>query len=139
MQTGGDRSETVLQKPAPASSCHEHTRHVSGYVFPDAASISPYLEEPRTGPTSRFCASLAARLRCYVVAGYPERLPPHEVHKAQIQLDDESSSGSSTSTKEIEQVGANAAVLYGPDGEFVGDYRKTNLYTTDMTWARAGP
>ena len=61
----------------------------------------------------------------------------HEVHKAQIQLDD--GSGSGTSTKEIEQVGANAAVLYGPDGEFGGDYRKTNLYTTDMTWARAGP
>ena len=50
-----------------------------------------------------------------------------------------SGSSSCTSTKEIEQVGANAAVLYGPDGEFVGDYRKTNLYTTDMTWARAGP
>ncbi|RPD62257.1 carbon-nitrogen hydrolase [Lentinus tigrinus ALCF2SS1-7] len=105
----------------------------TGYVFPDAPSISPYLEEPRTGPTSRFCASLAARLRCYVVAGYPERLPPHEVHKAQIQSDD-----GSGNTKEVDKVGANAAALYGPDGEFVGDYRKTNLYTTDMTWARAG-
>ncbi|KAI0700374.1 carbon-nitrogen hydrolase [Cerioporus squamosus] len=92
----------------------------TGYVFPDAQSITPFLEEPRTGPTSRFCALLAARLRCYVVAGYPERLPPAD--------------GEANDMK----VGANAAALYGPDGEFVGDYRKTNLYTTDMTWARAG-
>ncbi len=52
----------------------------------------------------------------------------------QIQSDD-----GSGSTKEVDKVGANAAALYGPDGEFVGSYRKTNLYTTDMTWARAGP
>ncbi|TFK85333.1 carbon-nitrogen hydrolase [Polyporus arcularius HHB13444] len=105
----------------------------TGYVFPDATSISPFLEEPRTGPTSRFCASLAARLRCYVVAGYPERLSRTRRVTVQIQSDDESGS-----TKEVDTVGANAAALYGPDGEFVGSYRKTNLYTTDMTWARAG-
>ncbi|KAI0712006.1 carbon-nitrogen hydrolase [Earliella scabrosa] len=105
----------------------------TGYVFPDAASISPFLEEPRVGPTSRFCAALAARLRCYVVAGYPERLPPDEVHRATIETDD-----GYGSTKEVDKVGANAAALYGPDGAFVGDYRKTNLYETDMTWARAG-
>ncbi|KAI0755107.1 carbon-nitrogen hydrolase [Daedaleopsis nitida] len=106
---------------------------MSRYVFPDAASISPFLEEPRTGPTSQFCASLAARLRCYVVAGYPERLPPHELHKASITVDD-----GLGSPREVDKAGANAAALYGPDGAFVGDYRKTNLYDTEMTWARAG-
>lgn len=105
---------------------------VTGYVFPDAVSISPYLEEPRTGPTSTFCASLATRLRCYVVAGYPERLRPEEAHRAILPADDENE------TREVDKVGANAAALYGPDGQFVGDYRKTNLYETDMTWAHAG-
>ncbi|KAI0333719.1 carbon-nitrogen hydrolase [Cubamyces sp. BRFM 1775] len=99
----------------------------TGYVFPDAASISPYLEEPRTGPTSRFCSELAARLHCYVVAGYPERLLPDEIER--VKLED---------GREVERVGANAAALYGPDGAFVGEYRKTNLYETDMTWAKPG-
>ncbi|KAI0631973.1 carbon-nitrogen hydrolase [Trametes polyzona] len=101
----------------------------TGYVFPDAASISPYLEEPRTGPTSRFCAELAARLHCYVVAGYPERLSPDEAEPGSILLED---------GRKAERIGANAAALYGPDGQFVGDYRKTNLYDTDMTWAKPG-
>ena len=111
-----------------------HPRGVTGYVFPDAASVSPYLEEPRTGPTSTFCASLAARLRCYVVAGYSERLKPEEVHRVVLPADHEEG----TEAREVDQVGANSAALYGPDGQFVGDYRKTNLYKTDMTWARAG-
>ena len=106
--------------------------HKTGYVFPDAASISPYLEEPRVGPTSQFCAALAARLCCYVVAGYPERLKSEEVHRAVLEPDENGI------VKEVDKVGANSAALYGPNGEFVGDYRKTNLYETDMTWARAG-
>ncbi|OJT15162.1 Protein N-terminal amidase [Trametes pubescens] len=99
----------------------------TGYVFPDADAISPSLEEPRTGPTSRFCAELAARLHCHVVAGYPERLPLHEVEHTEL-----------TDGRTIRRVGANAAALYGPDGNFVGEYRKTNLYDTDMTWAKPG-
>ncbi|KAG5717426.1 Protein N-terminal amidase [Termitomyces sp. T112] len=35
-------------------------------------------------------------------------------------------------------VGANSAILYGPSGEWVGGYRKTNLFETDKTWAKAG-
>lgn len=38
----------------------------------------------------------------------------------------------------LEKVGANSAVFYGPGGEWLGDYRKTNLFETDMTWAKAG-
>jgi predicted amidohydrolase len=48
----------------------------TGYAFPDARAIAPHLEPPLTGPTSAFCAHLAARVRCFVVAGYPELLPP---------------------------------------------------------------
>ncbi|KAJ7728815.1 carbon-nitrogen hydrolase [Mycena maculata] len=97
----------------------------SGYNFESAAVIEPYLETSRTGPTSRFCAELSSRLKCYVVAGYPERLEPFEVERHLTE----------TGTQ---VVGANAAALYGPDGQWVGAYRKTNLYTTDKTWALPG-
>lgn len=91
-----------------------------GYVFENAEAITPYLEHPRTGITSQFCSELAQKLKCYVVAGFPEKLSPEE------------------KTTNIEQVGANSAVLYGPDGEWVGGYRKTHLYKTDLTWAKPG-
>jgi len=66
-------------------------------------------------------------LQCYVTAGYPERLEPNEVEKG---VDNEGN--------EVEKIGANSAVVYGPSGEWVGGYRKTNLYETDKTWAKAG-
>ena len=99
----------------------------TGYVFPDASSISPYLEDPRTGPTSLFCAELSRRLRCYVAAGYPEALGSDELRSA-ITVEN----------CEGEEVGANSAILYGPDGTLLGNYRKTNLFETDMTWAKPG-
>lgn len=95
----------------------------TGYTFPDATSISSVLEEPSSGPTSMFCAELAERLRCYVVAGYPECLHPEEV---------------SSGADDDQPVGANSAVMYGPDGDLINNYRKTNLYETDTTWAKAG-
>ncbi|KAG8983195.1 Carbon-nitrogen hydrolase, partial [Tulasnella sp. 427] len=36
------------------------------------------------------------------------------------------------------QVAGNAAALFGPEGELVGTYRKTNLYKADLPWAQAG-
>lgn len=36
------------------------------------------------------------------------------------------------------QVGANSLTFFGPSGEWVGGYRKTNLFETDMTWAKPG-
>lgn len=98
----------------------------SGYVFPDSVAISPFLEEPQQGPTSIFVSELAKRLQCYVMAGYPERLKPEEHHT--ILKDG----------KEINQVGANSAVICDPEGNFIGNYRKTNLFMTDMTWAKPG-
>ncbi|KAL4081138.1 carbon-nitrogen hydrolase [Scleroderma citrinum] len=110
----------------------------SGYMFPDAASISPYLEHPRTGPTSVFCAEIARRLECYVVAGFPERLehgfspPPTTNTTGSVQnLIDMHPSPPALP-------GANTAILYGPTGEFLSLYRKSNLYKTDLSWATAG-
>jgi len=117
----------------------------TGYVFPDAPSILAYLEEPRNGPTSMFCSELASRLKCYVVAGYPERLAPDEVERG-VRVEVENDSALSDCEEayddvkeiEIDRVGANSVVLCGPDGECVGGYRKTNLFRTDMTWAKPG-
>jgi protein N-terminal amidase len=96
---------------------------LSGYMFATPAAIAPYLEPPKTGPTARLATALAARLRCYVVAGYPEAIPDAKV------------------TKEVEAeglgVGYNSAVLAGPEG-VIGNYRKTFRFETDKTWAREG-
>jgi protein N-terminal amidase len=102
-------------------------RIFTGYVFPTADSIKPFLEEPITGPTSRFSSELATRLRCHVVAGYPERLPDEEIEP-----------GVDEWGNDITRVGANSAILFGPDGGCVGKYRKTNLFETDTTWAKSG-
>lgn len=92
-----------------------------GYAFPSAEAIKPYLEEPRVGPTSRCCSDLAKRLRCHVIAGYPEALDSNEPETSELAI------------------GFNSAIIYGPDGLWRGGYRKTNLFPTDMTWARSGP
>ena len=101
----------------------------TGYMFEDAASISFHLEEPKTGPTSLFCAELAKKLECYVIAGYPERLssidPVDPVHTDPAKSCQEA-------------VGANSAAMFGRSGEWITGYRKSNLFDTDMTWAKAG-
>lgn len=140
----------------------------TGYVFDSAESILPHLETPYTGPTSRFCKEIANQLHCYVTAGYPERLSsdelladdasrpnsespnrrtqdgcdilPGEVEKLE-DLSDTSSMAPAATALTVpcsNPVGANSAVIYGPSGEWVGGYRKTNLFVTDMTWAKPG-
>lgn len=88
-------------------------------------------------------------------AGYPERLSSSEeagpilAASASLAVPIDAGDDGSTSEKNDSdgdesgvqvqlQVGANSAVLYGPEGEYVGNYRKTNLYDTDMTWAKPG-
>jgi len=106
---------------------------LSGYVFENAAAILPYLEHPRTGVTSHFCSEIAKKLQCYVFAGYPEALKSGEP-------DTKGVSDNKLNGDRFEGVGANSAVLYGPgpEGEWIGGYRKTNLFETDKTWAKAG-
>lgn len=101
----------------------------TGYMFEDATAITPHLEEPKTGPTSQFCAELAKKLSCYVLAGYPERLSASDPVEA-MHMDPAKSCQN--------PVGANSAGMFGRDGEWVANYRKTNLFDTDMAWAKAG-
>ena len=108
---------------------------MTGYVFDNAAAISPHLELPKTGATSLFCAELAKKLGCYVMAGYPEKLNDAELDEIKRTTTEPRHTETGI---EIEQVGANSAVLCGPDGSWVGGYRKTHLYKTDLTWAKPG-
>jgi len=105
----------------------------TGYVFESASAILPFLEHPRTGVTSEFCASTARRLRCYVAAGYPEILEPREVEKRTLEEEEDGS------VRVVDIVGANSAVVYGPDGTCVGHARKSHLFYMDKPWAKAGP
>lgn len=131
---------------------------LSGYMFPSATTILPYLEQPRIGPTSLLARALATRLKCHVVAGYPEAIEPDSAAEDEdVRMASSSSSTSNTlsaqeggdgvrerrnSTKEVEAeglgVGYNSAVVVGPDGQVVGNYRKTFRFDTDKTWAREG-
>lgn len=108
-------------------------------MFPDAPSIAPYLEHPKTGPTASFCAELARRLECFVVAGYPECL---ESFPAAVPTSSPSSSdtaGTDHKPPPDALIGANAALLYDPTGHLCHTYHKSNLFPTDLTWARPGP
>ncbi|KAG6812297.1 hypothetical protein H0H92_003470 [Tricholoma furcatifolium] len=133
----------------------------TGYVFDSAEAISPYLEEPKTGPSSLFYQEIAKHLGCFVFGGYPERLSDEEKRIAPLSepqtrrvadgalpaegmVIPPSNDGGSpvashlTTTPPHIQVGANSAIIYGPSGEWVGGYRKTNMFETDMTWAKPG-
>ncbi|XP_006462838.1 hypothetical protein AGABI2DRAFT_71992, partial [Agaricus bisporus var. bisporus H97] len=114
---------------------------LTGYNFESATAVTPFLEKPRTGITSTFCSDLAKRLGCFVTSGYPESLEPDEIRQCvlfdRVKIEDSDIWGK-PSSKKRQIVGANSAILYGPQGEWVGGYRKSNLFWTDKTWAAAG-
>lgn len=110
-----------------------------GYAFDNASAILPHLELPKSGVTSQFCAELAKNLECHVFAGYPERLSEDELAEIEASAKDRNGEPLYTEDgKEIHRVGANSAVFYGPDGSWLGGYRKTHLYEMDKPWAKPG-
>lgn len=130
---------------------------LSGYMFSTPASILPYLETPGKGPTSLLASALAARLRCYVIAGYPEALGseapggsrnPNGSASASVSTSASAKPSSSTTASpppalkqvqaEAEGVGYNSALIADPSGAVVGNYRKTFRFETDKNWARRG-
>lgn len=90
---------------------------LSGYVFTSPSHVAPFLEPARIGPSALFSRALATRLRCHVVCGYPERPADGAPPDAR---------------------GFNAAVVVGPTGEVLHNYRKSFLYETDKAWAAEG-
>ncbi|KAF9485760.1 carbon-nitrogen hydrolase [Pholiota conissans] len=138
VQANLDRARELCRKIEPQSLdllCFPEMAF-TGYVFENASAISPYLEHPRTGPTSQFCSELAKTLGCYVIAGYPEKLSEDEL--AEIERASMGQTPRIHKGTEVRQVGANSAAFYNPDGAWVGGYRKSHLFDTDITWAKAG-
>ncbi|ORY31960.1 carbon-nitrogen hydrolase [Naematelia encephala] len=107
---------------------------LSGYMFQTPASILPYLEPQRIGTTSLLARSLARRIGCHVVAGYPESLEVPTVTEGGKTAGE----GGTDVEEEGEGVGWNSAVLIGPSGEVLGNYRKTFRFETDKNWAKEG-
>jgi protein N-terminal amidase len=92
----------------------------SGYCFDDPEDVRRVLETD-DGPTVRWCAAHARRLRCTLLCGYPRLVT--------------SASGESASETET---AFNALVAVGPDGVVLANYHKTFLYVIDKTWATEG-
>lgn len=114
---------------------------LSGYIFSNPTSILPYLEHPTSGPTARLAKSLARRIGCHVIAGYPEALPTAP-QPSSSKLGPASTDAGPKEMKALEGegtgVGYNSAVVVNPSGEVVGNYRKSFRFETDKNWAREG-
>jgi protein N-terminal amidase len=118
---------------------------LSGYMFSTPTSILPYLEPTTSGQTTKLAQSLARRLKCHVVAGYPEALPSAPQPGSSSSSGDGEGSLGEAGPKEMKAlegegtgVGYNSAVIVGPSGEVVGNYRKSFRFETDKNWAREG-
>ena len=90
----------------------------TGYYFKDREDIRPYLEVCERGDTFTFCSTLAKRLNCYVICGYPELYIDPETRKEHFY---------------------NSAYVVDRDGTLLLNYRKHFLYQADYTWAERGP
>ena len=100
----------------------------AGYNHPSLSAIAPYLEPTAAGPSTRWAARTAKRLKCTVAVGYAEAAEGEGNWNTNFDA-----SGSSSAGK-----GFNSLVFVDCWGEVVAHYRKSFLYYTDETWAAEG-
>ncbi|KAK9368178.1 carbon-nitrogen hydrolase [Lipomyces kononenkoae] len=100
----------------------------TGYGFPSRAAIAPYLEPTVRGITTKWAQRTARRIGCHVIVGYPERPEVGNILKANEEEGEE--------RKEEEEEGPiyNSAVVVGPCGTVLYNYRKHFLYEADEKW-----
>ena len=101
----------------------------SGYIFTSARAMLPYLEDQADGPTGQLAIQLAKRLRCHVIAGYPEKYVPPGAPRTPTQV---------TVPVDGSGIGYTSALVVGPRGDVIGNYRKSSLFEMDKCWAREG-
>lgn len=90
--------------------------------------IAPFLEPTAAGPSTKWAARTAKRLKCTVAVGYPEAAEGgnyNTVFDRHI-------------TAEAGTIAYNSLVFVNHAGEVVAHYRKSFLYYTDETWAQEG-
>ncbi|EXJ83735.1 hypothetical protein A1O1_07361 [Capronia coronata CBS 617.96] len=100
----------------------------AGYNHPSLAAIAPYLEPTAAGPSTRWAARTAKRLKCTVAVGYPEAAEEgnyNTIFDRHI-------------TAETGTIAYNSLVFVNSSGDVVAHYRKSFLYYTDETWAQEG-
>jgi predicted amidohydrolase len=85
---------------------------LTGYVFADKESARAVAELSTEGPTFDLASEIARKQMAYVVLGYPEATPDGRLY--------------------------NSAMILGPSGDLVFNYRKRLLYDADRTWALPG-
>ncbi|OCT50553.1 hydrolase, carbon-nitrogen family protein [Cladophialophora carrionii] len=100
-------------------------------VLPELAftAIAPFLEPTAAGPSTRWAARTAQRLKCTVAVGYPEAAEEgnyNTIYDKRI------------TAEETGKVAYNSLVFVGSTGDVVAHYRKSFLYYTDETWAQEG-
>jgi len=91
-------------------------------------AIAPFLEPTAAGPSTRWAARTAKRLRCTVAVGYPEAAEEgnfNTIFDKHI-------------TAEAGTIAYNSLVFVSATGDVVAHYRKSFLYYTDETWAQEG-
>ncbi|KAL7269057.1 hypothetical protein RUND412_008294 [Rhizina undulata] len=116
------RAETIISRAAPIdiNLLILPEMAFSGYNFTSPHEINFHLEPTAAGPSAVWARSMAKRLGCYVVLGYPE----YCAHSP--------SSPQGFTSK------YNSAVLVSPQGNVLANYRKHHLFTTDELWAEEG-
>lgn len=110
----------------------------SGYVFPTATSILPFVERPGASPSKDACAEIAQRLGCYVIAGYPAPTISIQESKEQVEGDSKSVTDGDKGEPAGEGVARNNAVVVDPSGKVIHEYTKTNMFESDLPWAQPG-
>ena len=100
----------------------------TGYNHPSLSAIAPYLEPTAAGPSTRWAARTAKRLKCTVAVGYPEAA---EEGNYNTIFDGKISADEGT-------IAYNSLVIVSAAGDVVAHYRKSFLYYTDQTWAKEG-
>ncbi|KEF61454.1 uncharacterized protein A1O9_03020 [Exophiala aquamarina CBS 119918] len=100
----------------------------TGYNHPSLQAIAPFLEPTAAGPSTRWAARTAKRLKCTVAVGYPEAAEEgnfNTIFDKHI-------------TAEVGTIAYNSLVFVSAAGDVVAHYRKSFLYYTDETWAQEG-
>jgi protein N-terminal amidase len=102
----------------------------TGYNYPSYDSIKPYLEPTTAGVTTKWAISIAKRLGCHVIVGYPE---------LSTDIDDTVQPSSNGTSLNPVYKRYNSTVTVSPTGDILANYRKSFLYYTDESWAAESP
>jgi protein N-terminal amidase len=132
---------------------------LTGYMYTSLEDIQDVLEDGKTGSTATLCSELARKMKCWVIAGFPEKVDD----QVGVKEDETDNAGQddgndvdvdtipeaqnlatapgstvSLSSEEFKGTAYNSAVIVSPSGTVYDTYRKSFLFETDKAWAKEG-